>query len=291
MILECGGIKHLLGIRIHQEQDLLNLNPLQTTGPTSLIPQIGLVAFFRIQIRLESQVLSRDRRIKTHTHELGIALQVKLAMNLAIYRRLLQQNRHATRNLGFAEGDFLQMLIRRHKDLLSGFTLLTLHLHIIASNLHQVVISARPCGFRDHGHVERNADGTFGFGQSDVRIDTNGTSNDLIVTSGAPVRFHQMNMANIGQCDTLRSRRGSHDDAQPLGLGSDGFLQGGRKVVGLDSVEDLTNPLLFRAVLFTGVESLRRTVVHRRIFTPDTPLIQETIALKAVGFQNGRKDA
>ena len=96
VILKRRGIKDFFRIGIHQKQNVLNLNPLQTTGPTSLIPQIGLVAFLCVQTGLLGQVIARDRGVKPHTHELGVVRQVKFAMNFAVHCGLFQKNRHAT---------------------------------------------------------------------------------------------------------------------------------------------------------------------------------------------------
>ncbi len=183
------------------------------------------------------------------------------------------------------------MLIRRHKGLLCGFAFLPLHGDIIAANVHQVVVRARPCTLRDHGHLERDPHCTFGFGKRDVRINADGTSNDLLVTCRVPVRLHEVYVAHIGQRNALGRCGGAHQNAQALGLGRHALLQPGRKGVRLDPIEDLAHPLLFRAILFTCVESLRRTLVHGGIFTPDPTLVDQALTLKPMGFQDGREDA
>lgn len=98
--------------------------------------------------------------------------------------------------------------------------------------------------------------------------------------------LHQVDMAHIGKRDAFGSGCRAHNDAQALGLGGHRLFQTGRKGVRVDPIEDLAHPLLFRAVFLARLESLGRTVVHRRIFTPDTPLVDQTLALESMGFQH-----
>lgn len=123
------------------------------------------------------------------------------------------------------------MLVGGHKSLLSRLAFVAFHLHIIATDVHQIVVGASPSTLGNHRQLKGNPNGAFGLWKGDVRINTDGTSYDLIMTSWVPVGLHQVNMAHIGQRNSLGGRCGSHDDTQALGLGTYTLLESWRKGV------------------------------------------------------------